>query len=138
MTKRLMKTFNPNVKYPNIKIESATCNVENFSSVYIIVEGWFDEDLETIHKLRKQIRQTISNNLNLNLFTNRMILDTPDIPLKKTSNECYATFEYTIFLKKVNIIEPLSMRVHMKKLTDIIFEKHFMNTNLNHYLKLKK
>ena len=123
------KILNLGVKYEKVNITSNLINTKNIKSFYILVSGYFDLQYDDLITLRTTIAKTIKKNLNKELFYTERFIEIEEIRTSKEWN--YAGYEYTIFLKKENKMSIKELEEETKKLTDIIYETHFIKPEFN-------
>lgn len=123
------KVLNLGVEYPKVNISSHLINTKNIKSFYILVSGYFDIGYDDLITLRTTIAKTIKKNLNKELFYTERFIEVEEIRTSKEWN--YAGYEYTIFLKKENKMSIKELEEETKKLTDLIYETHFIKPEFN-------
>lgn len=117
------KKLNKNINYPKVDISGNILDKSSIKSFYLLISGYFDLDEDNINLLQKKISKTIKQNLNKDIFYIDRVIDIGDIRLFEKYN--YGGFEYTIFLKRENLITFEELNYQVKNLTDIIYDKHF-------------
>ena len=104
---------------PNITIESKTINYLDLKSFFIVVECWYESDVDA-RLWGQKIKKNILSVLDKEYFNTEILISDLDVPKIKNSSIYHSMFEYTIFLKKPNIIDHKQLSVHAKKICKMI------------------
>ncbi len=127
MTQRTGKRFNIKLDYNEVEIEAHTLDWMDFKSVFIIVQGWFNLEQKDVYKLNKQIKRSLSKHMDGNIFDMEKIIDVVDAPRTLTNGFGHSLFEYTIFLKRPNLIDSKEMNPYTKRIVEGIYNENFIN-----------
>lgn len=117
------KKLNTDIKYEKVDMTSNIVDKSSLKSFYLLINGYFDLDSDELNKLKTKIARTIVKNINQTYFHTNRLIDIIEIKVRDKYN--YGGFEYTIFLKKENIITINELEEETKRLMDIIYETHF-------------
>lgn len=124
------RTFNKKLTFDEVNITAQTVDKENFKSVYITVSGWFNLETSDVNKLGVRIKKSVSNNMDMSVFHDRMISVT-DAPLTLTDGIGHTSFEYTLFIinpnkTTINDIEPYTGKIIRGVYNDIFTNPDFV------------
>lgn len=122
------KQFNIHVKYDDILIECHTINSVEFKSVYFLVKGWFDLDNSGLERLKRDISNTIQRNVG-DIFIKDKIISYTEFPRTLTDGYGYSMFEFTVYLKQINMIDFQQAKEPTKRIMDKIYEDNFVDAN---------
>jgi hypothetical protein len=136
--------------YKKIKCSYGTVDSKNFKSIYLNIQSWVEpksiEDswIRLVSYFNKQIKNTITDSVNGDLFSDNFIVDldlrTSGITLKKRS---FMNLEVTFFIKKSVDFKSLEIKNSLKKIiynleTDIFNKSTHFNFHLSKNDKIKK
>lgn len=120
------KQLNANLTYDDVLINCFTINSVDFKSVYFLIEGWFDLDSNGLNTLKRNIANTIKRNCG-DIFISDKIISYTEFPRTLSDGFGFSMFEYTIFLKQVNLIDVHQAKEPTRRIMDKIYEENFVN-----------
>jgi hypothetical protein len=108
--------------YKKIKCSYGTVDSKNFKSIYLNIQSWVEPKsienswIRLVSYFNKQIKNTITDSVNGDLFSDNFIVDldlrTSGITLKKRS---FMNLEITFFIKKSIDFKSVEMKNSLKK-----------------------
>lgn len=124
--------------FKTIKALYGTVDSKNLKSIYLNIQTWVDPKIDIedgwsriISNLSRQIKQTIFENLNKNLFDNNFIVD---LDLRSSGiqygKKSFMNLEITFFLKDPINFKSSNLKSEIKKIIQFIF---FDNLKDNKY-----
>lgn len=118
--------------YKKLKCSYGTVDSKNFKSIYLNIQSWVEPKtienswIRLVSYFNKLIKNTISENLDNELFQDNFIVDldlrTSGISLKKRS---FMNLEVTFFMKKPIDFKSVELKNYLKKLTNILESELF-------------
>jgi len=112
-----------------VLIECNTINYIEFKSIFFIIKGWFDLDDKGLNDLKKSITKTIKRNTDDSMFIKDKIISYTEFPRTLTDGYGYSMFEFTVFLKQINMIDEEQAKEPTKRIMDKIYEDNFVDAN---------
>ena len=116
-----------------IKAIYGSVDAKNLKSIYLNIQTWVDPKIDivdgwdrVISNLSRQIKHTIYDILNRNYFEDKFILD---LDLRSSGiqygKKSFLNLEITFFIKEQILFKSNSLKMEMKKLTQILFSENF-------------
>lgn len=116
-----------------IKAIYGSVDAKNLKSIYLNIQTWVDPKVDIVEgwdriisNLSRQIKHTIYDVLNRNFFEDKFILD---LDLRSSGiqygKKSFLNLEITFFIKEQIIFKSNSLKMEMKKLTQILFSENF-------------
>jgi hypothetical protein len=124
------RRFNKSLEFDNITIEAYTMDKIDLKSVYFIVRGYFDMEMNQILYFKNNIGRTIKKIMSEDVFQKDKMIINSELPVNIVDGFNIATFEYTIFLKKKNIIDHKEMEPHVRGIMIGVYDEHFKDTDM--------
>ena len=124
------RRFNKSLEFDNITIEAYTMDKIDLKSVYFIVRGYFDMEMNQILYFKNNIGRTIKKIISEDVFQKDKMIINSELPVNIVDGFNIATFEYTIFLKKKNIIDHKEMEPHVRGIMIGVYDEHFKDTDM--------
>jgi hypothetical protein len=118
--------------YKKIKCSYGTVDSKNFKSIYLNIQSWVEPKsienswIRLVSYFNKQIKNTITDSVNGDLFSDNFIVDldlrTSGITLKKRS---FMSLEITFFIKKSIDFKSVEMKNSLKKIINSLESEIF-------------
>jgi hypothetical protein len=118
--------------YKKIKCSYGTVDSKNFKSIYLNIQSWVEPKsienswIRLVSYFNKQIKNTITDSVNGDLFSDNFIVDldlrTSGITLKKRS---FMNLEITFFIKKSIDFKSVEMKNSLKKIINSLESEIF-------------
>lgn len=116
-----------------IKAIYGSVDAKNLKSIYLNIQTWVDPKIDIVEgwdriisNLSRQIKHTIYDVLNRNYFEDKFILD---LDLRSSGiqygKKSFLNLEITFFIKEQILFKSNSLKMEMKKLTQILFSENF-------------
>ncbi len=124
---KLGKQFNYKLNYEEVNIECHTINYIDFKSVYFLIEGWFDLDTKGLTKLKADMARTIQRNLDKSMFITDKLISYSEFPRTLSDGFGFSMFEYTVFLKRTNIVNVEQVKEPLRRVIEKIYDENFVD-----------
>lgn len=118
-------------QFPNINFFAGTADRNTLKACYLEIKGTFETEEENklgaVNSVCKQISQTISSNMNKNLFREEFLLSKDISDSFVFTGKSYTKLEYTFFMRrKTDFIE---LTNELNKICNDIYENNLKNNS---------